>query len=93
MKIEDILHLQIQAGINNWDGTKEDGMTRGEIEIKLPGGTLIRIGSTQFDSGRYSNEITIHRLNDTRLTVFSKVKKSIKRVSGTIWTQILGVGA
>lgn len=93
MKIEDILHLEIQPGFMNWDGSDKDGMTRGEIEIKMPGGTCIRISSTQFDDERFSNEITIHRFNDTQLTIFSKVKKSMKKVTGTIWTRISGVGA
>ena len=92
MKIEEIRNMEIKPGIHQWDGEK-DGMTSGHVDIHLPNGTIIQIKCVQFGSGRYSSEISIHRLNDTKLTIFDKVKKSIRRVQGTIWTKIMGVEA
>jgi len=82
--------MEIIPGVHQWDGEK-DGMTCGHVDIHLPNGTLIQIKSVKFRSGHYSPEISIHRLNDTQLTIFDKVKKSIRRVTGTIWTKISGV--
>mgnify|MGYP003970447159 CR=1 FL=1 len=91
MKIEDILNMKIKAGVHQWDGSDNDGMTSGSVQIWLPNDTIINITSVVFDSGRNSCEVTIHNMNDTKLNIFSKVKKSIKRVTGTVWTKISGV--
>jgi len=91
MKIEDILNMEITPGIHHWDGTDKDGMTCGSLEITLPNGTGIRICSVMRDDGSISCEISIHEINDTKLTIFSKVKKSLRSSMGTIWTKISGV--
>jgi len=91
MKIEDILNMTIKQGIHQWDGTDNDGMTCGSVEIWLPNHTVIDIKSVVYDSGSNNCKVTIHNINNTELTIFSKVKKSIKRVAGTVWTKINGV--
>ena len=90
MKIEEIRNMEITAGIHQWSG-QEDGMTCGSLEIDLPNGTTVHIHSVQYECGRTRTEISIHNLNDTELTIFSKVKKSIRRVKNTIWTKIMAL--
>jgi hypothetical protein len=92
MKIEDILNMEITPGIHQWSELfDKKGVTCGSLEITLPNGTDIRICSVVRDDGTTSCEISIHNINDTRLTIFSKVKKSIRRSMGTMWTKISGV--
>ena len=91
MRIEDILNMKIKPGIHQWDGTDNDGMTSGSLEIWLPNDTVIHIDSVVYDSGRTNCEVTIHNINETKVTIFSKITKSIKRVNETIWTKINGV--
>jgi len=94
MKIEEIKHIKIQPGIHQWNDEDSDGMTAGSIEVLLPGGTVIQICSVEYlGTGRFKNTVSIHNLNDTEVTIFSKVKKSIRRVQNTIWTKIMGVEA
>lgn len=93
MKIEDIKHLKITPGIHQWDGKDDDGMTAGSIHIILPNDTQVRICVVQYETGRYRNEISIHNLKDTELTIYSKVKKAIRKVKNTIWTNIEEVEA
>lgn len=91
MKIEEIKHIKIEPGLHQWDGEDNDGMTAGSIQVSLPGGTLIQICSVEhLGTGRFRNTVSIHDLNDMEVTIFSKVKKSIRRVQNTIWTTIKG---
>tara|TARA_R100000951_G_scaffold111668_1_gene110968 strand:- start:579 stop:854 length:276 start_codon:yes stop_codon:yes gene_type:complete len=86
-----IANMEIDKGVQNWIVGK---MESGEIEITLPNGTKIQIqSSVQGDWS--SSEITIHRLNDTDLTIHQKgsslIKKQKKSKNHT-WTQIKSKG-
>ena len=95
MNIEEIKHIQIEPGIHQWNVEDVDGlMTAGSITVNLPGDTVIQICSVEYlGTGRFKNTVSIHNLNDTEVTIFSKIKKSIRRVKNSIWTKIMGVEA
>lgn len=90
MKIEDILNMEIKPGIHQWDG-EDNEMKCGSLEIMLPNGTSIRITSVVHPDGRPSCDISIHDLKDTKITIFGKISKSLKRLSGFIMTKIEAV--
>ena len=92
MKNEEIRNMKIEPGIHQWDG-EEDGMTCGSVEIVLPNGTTIEVVSVKHGNENYSCTINIHNLNDTQITIFNKVKKSIRRIKEVIWTKISRVEA
>jgi hypothetical protein len=86
-----ITNMEIEKGVQNW---VEEGMESGEISISLPNGSKIKIQSTV--KGDWSkSEITIHRLKDTKITVFEKgsslIKKQ-KKIKNTTWTEITSKG-
>ena len=87
----EIANMKIDKGVQNWIVGK---MESGEISIELPNGTKIEVQtSVQGDWSR--SEITIHRLNDTDLTIHQKgsslIKKQKKGKNHT-WTQITSKG-
>ena len=94
MKIEEIKHIKIKPGLHQWSEDETTTMTAGSIEVWIPGGTVIQICSVEYlGTGRFKNTVSIHNLNDTEVTIFSKIKKSIRRVKNSIWTKIMGVEA
>jgi len=86
-----IANMEIDKGTQNWIVGK---MESGEIRITLPNGTKIQIqSSVQGDWS--SSEITIHKLNDTELTIHEKgssMTKKQKSSKGHTWTVIKSKG-
>jgi len=88
MKIE---NMKIEKGCQNWVVGE---MTSGEITVRLPNGTTIDIQASVQDEWNSCN-ITVHWLNDTKITIHEKgsaITKKQKSNKGHTWTVIESKG-
>lgn len=83
-------NIEIELGVQNWKG---NGMTSGDVRIKLPNGTTINIRcATKDETGKViQQEVSIHRLRETEITVHQHGNTLTKKTEhGKLhsWTEI-----
>lgn len=83
-------NMDIKLGVQNW---KINGLTSGDVRITLPNGTTVNIRcATNDETGKIiQQEISIHRLHETEITVHQHGNTLTKKtVHGKLhsWTEI-----